>query len=103
MDPGLLRQIEDHARSSPGREVCGFIYERRYVPLTNLSEDPNRFLADPSEVASALARYGEPAAVFHTHPHGPAQASATDLHEYYYISSKLLIGSFSKDGALIIG
>lgn len=102
MDTELKRRIEEHARSSSGHEVCGFVYSDRYVPLRNLSADPHRFQADPKEVAAALAQYGEPAAVFHTHPHGPAQPSAADLGEYYYISSNLLIGTFGADGTLIL-
>src|SRR4029077_16060218 len=50
----LLQLIEKHALSAPDREVCGFVYPDRYPPLANRSANPNRFEADPAEVASLL-------------------------------------------------
>lgn len=92
--PGSSRKdAEQHALSSPHREVCGFVYRDRYVRLTNTSKDPNSFIADPSEVASCLARVGEPLAIFHSHPNGSPNPSSNDLLlASYYINSVILIG-----------
>jgi proteasome lid subunit RPN8/RPN11 len=100
MNTEVKRRIEDHARSSPDREVCGFVYSERYVPLRNQSADPRRFEADPRDIAAALAKYGEPLAIFHSHPRGPAQPSFADLQDYYYISSSILIGCPGEDGRI---
>ena len=100
MNPEIQRSIEEHARSSPDFEVCGFVYSERYVPLRNRSEHPRRFEADPRDIAAALARYGEPLAVFHSHPHGPAHPSVSDLQNFHYISSSMWIGSWSEAGSL---
>ncbi|HSP07287.1 MAG TPA: Mov34/MPN/PAD-1 family protein [Acidobacteriota bacterium] len=100
MNKEVKRRIEDHARSSPDREVCGFVYPERYVPLRNQSADPRRFEADPRDIAAALARYGEPLAIFHSHPGGPAQPSVSDLREYYHISSSIQIGCPAEDGRM---
>ena len=86
-------QIARHALSSPDREVCGFVYSDRYVPLTNIAHDPWMFIADPAEVATALAHYGEPVAIFHSHPNGSLHPSVQDLRlKSYYINSTIMIG-----------
>jgi proteasome lid subunit RPN8/RPN11 len=92
-------QIAEHALSSPDREVCGFVYKDRYIPLTNVSEDPNSFYADPTEVAQTLLRYGEPVAIFHTHPNGRWQPSSKDLQlASYYSNSIIIIGRIENSG-----
>lgn len=93
MQGNNLKDAEQHALESPDREVCGFVYSNRYVRLTNTAQNPHSFIADPSEVAHCLARYGEPQAIFHTHPNGTSNASGTDLElASYYINSTILIG-----------
>lgn len=88
----LFAEMERHSLSSRDREVCGFIYKDRYVPLTNLSADPHSFYADPSEVLLSLVRYGEPSAIFHTHPNGQEQPSLQD-RQSYYSNSTIVIGT----------
>jgi proteasome lid subunit RPN8/RPN11 len=92
MSPALFRQMEEHALTTPDREVCGFVYADAYVALRNVSRDPNRFEADPRDLARTLAIRGEPIAVFHTHPNGAPEPSPSDLRESYYLNSKILIG-----------
>jgi proteasome lid subunit RPN8/RPN11 len=88
----LFPQIEKHALSTPDREVCGFVYADHYEPLRNLSANPNRFQADPAQVASFLATYGEPQFIFHTHPNGASKPSDQDHAEFYYPNSTMLVG-----------
>jgi proteasome lid subunit RPN8/RPN11 len=86
-------QIAEHTLSSPDREVCGFLYHDQYIPLTNVAADPRAFIADPTEVAIALERYGEPLAIFHSHPNGSPEPSVQDLRlASYYNNSIMLIG-----------
>lgn len=88
----VFAEMEKHALTNQHREVCGFVYEDRYVPLANLAVDSFSFFADPVQIASALARYGEPIAIFHTHPNGSAEPSLADIKQSYYYNSTMLIG-----------
>ena len=89
--PALVREMALHALSAPGLEVCGLVYPDRYVPLPNVSPAPGlSFEAGPRALAAALFRYGEPAAVFHTHPGGDAEPSAADFLSYYYNSITII-------------
>jgi proteasome lid subunit RPN8/RPN11 len=92
-----LKDAERNALESPEREVCGFIYENKYIPLTNIAKDSRTFIADPTEVAVALVRYGEPLAIFHSHPNGSLGPSAKDLElASYYNTSIIIIGAIIK-------
>ena len=89
----LFAEMEEHSRANADREVCGFVYHDRYVRLTNIAKDPNSFRVDPSEIAQCLARYGEPSAIFHSHPNGSLHPSHQDLKlRSYYINSTIIIG-----------
>jgi proteasome lid subunit RPN8/RPN11 len=88
----LRKEMEQHALSEPEREVCGFVYKNFYLPLRNLASDHRSFYADPADIAIALARYGEPEAIFHTHPTGFEAPSETDWKLSYYSSSTIIIG-----------
>jgi proteasome lid subunit RPN8/RPN11 len=88
-----LKGAERHALECAEREVCGFVYENTYIPLTNIAKDPRIFIADRSEVAKALAHYGEPLAIFHSHPNGNLKPSEEDMRlASYYNNSIILIG-----------
>ena len=91
----ILQQIQTHASSSPG-EVCGFVYGDRYIPLPNVELRNNRFFADPRSLAQALARFGEPEIIFHTHPDGNLELSAEDRRLWYYTNSTMMIGCMLK-------
>jgi proteasome lid subunit RPN8/RPN11 len=97
MPENRRKDAEHHAFSSPHREVCGFVYPDQYVRLTNISHDPNAFVADASEIAKCLSHYGEPLAIFHSHPNGSSQPSARDLQlASYYRNSTIIIGVIVK-------
>jgi len=90
--PGVVAAMEAHAQSEPAGEVCGFVYDDRYVPLRNVSGSNRRFYADPADVTIALSRYGEPKAIFHTHPGSDLTLSAEDFRMWYYSSSTMIVG-----------
>jgi proteasome lid subunit RPN8/RPN11 len=57
---------------------------RALYPLTNVAADPERqYRADPLGLLRALKAMQQEglqlAAIYHSHPHGPARPSATDL------------------------
>ncbi len=74
---------------------------RRFYPGTNFRASPDRFELDPLELIAALRdvdRNGwSLGAIVHSHPHGPARPSRTDLDEAYYPESLMLIASFTSD------
>jgi proteasome lid subunit RPN8/RPN11 len=90
----VTQAMVEHALSMPDREVCGFVYHDFYYPLNNLAHSSVSFYADPAGIAFALAHYGEPSAIFHTHPMGVNAPSELDLNLSYYINSTMIIGSF---------
>jgi proteasome lid subunit RPN8/RPN11 len=94
----ILRQIEEHAASSNG-EVCGFVYDKHYVPLPNLSSKEDQFYGDPSTLARILFQFGEPVAIFHTHPNGCLELSVKDKRMWYYSNSTMIVGCV-RDGRL---
>lgn len=85
-----MKQI---ALSEPEKEVCGFVYSDRFVSLTVQECSANMFVADPACVVRALALFGEPDAIFHTHPNGILNPSARDLKGWHYPRSILVIGT----------
>ena len=93
----VIQDMKKHALGMPDREVCGFVYQDFYFPLRNLADSSVSFYADPVEVAFALAHYGEPEAVFHTHPDGTDSPSGSDRKLSYYSNSTILIGTLHGD------
>jgi proteasome lid subunit RPN8/RPN11 len=94
----VLHQMEVHAFSSKG-EVCGFVYDNHYAPLPNLSGKADQFYADPSTIARILFQFGEPVAIFHTHPNGCLELSGEDKIMWYYSNSTMIVGCV-RDGWL---
>ena len=84
--------MEAHAKTNPRGEVCGFVYKDQYVRLENISGSNHRFYASPMALAKALADYGEPDAIFHTHPNLNLGLSREDRKMWYYIRSTIIVG-----------
>jgi len=83
--------MQSHATSSEA-EICGFVYGDRYIPLPNNASNRDRYSADPRALAGALASFGEPEIIFHTHPNGNLEPSAEDRRLWYYTNSTMMIG-----------
>ncbi len=81
--------------SDPEKEVCGFVYSDRFVSLTTQESSATMFVADPACVAHALALFGEPDAIFHTHPDGILNPSTQDFAGWHYPGSILIIGTIA--------
>lgn len=86
----LTELLQEHGRRAWPREAVGLLYGRpaaageqaleRFVPLTNIADDPARFRLDEREFLAALRAGGaEPDAFFHTHPREPAIPSTHDI------------------------
>lgn len=98
----------EHARSSPGREVCGLIggsagRPASYYPVENDAPDPGRrFLMHPEAQLHTMRRMRDAGeellGIFHSHPGSPAEPSATDRElacypDVVYFIASLLPGT----------
>jgi proteasome lid subunit RPN8/RPN11 len=81
-------------------EACGLIagqnfYVRAVFPVTNLLHQKDRFKMDPQAQWQAFMWMDknkmELAAIFHSHPEGPSYPSETDIREYAYPDSLVII------------
>jgi proteasome lid subunit RPN8/RPN11 len=93
MKSEVIAAMERHAWSDLPNEVCGFVYKDHYFLLKARVSESCRFEADPAALALALTTWGEPIAVFHSHPNGDLRPSLEDLASSYYPNSIMIIGS----------
>lgn len=85
----LAEAMAAHARERPAEEICGLLGGRDGVPCTvyriaNAAEDrAHHFLMAPEEQIAAMKTMratGEAlAGIYHSHPLGPPEPSATDV------------------------
>ena len=84
----LRREIVEHCRASLPNEGCGLVAVSngnvvRVYPTSNADSSPSSYTIPPEEHFAALtdaeARGWEIGGVFHSHPHGPARMSGSDL------------------------
>lgn len=77
----IIKQILEHQKVHPDKEVCGFIIEqggeKRAWPLTNISPNKDVFVFDPRETYSVFVAMN-PLAIYHTHIEGDTTASEFD-------------------------
>ena len=102
------KSIKNHIDSAPELEVCGLVggvwqpYDRialarEVVAAKNIDSHPAiRFTMEPQELLNALLNFEkqgwEVVGIYHSHPHGEAQPSATDIAEALYPDAVYLIG-----------
>lgn len=106
----LANRILALAQSSPDREICGLVseannHELRCIPVTNVAEQPKRlFTMDPAQQIDAMRQMREQGetlfAIYHSHPTGPAEPSATDIEQAGYPEVLHLIVSLGTKGVL---
>ncbi|MBN2147271.1 MAG: M67 family metallopeptidase [Anaerolineales bacterium] len=113
LHPGLhlktqhMRQmLEDVSQRAP-EEACGIIAGKGAIvevvlTLTNSLHSPVRFRLDAQEQLDAfkwLEQQGlEMLGVYHSHPGGPRSPSQTDITEYAYPGTLMLIWAPEEDG-----
>jgi proteasome lid subunit RPN8/RPN11 len=88
--PGHWAEMETDARAREPEEACGLVAgigtrAELVIPVTNALHSPSRFRMDPMDELRALTLAEEKGldilAVYHSHPAGPSQPSATDHEE----------------------
>jgi proteasome lid subunit RPN8/RPN11 len=95
-----VRAMVAHARERVPAECCGVLVGRgshvvEAARARNLAASPTRYLLDPADHMnirrSARQRGFEVLGFYHSHPHGPATPSETDLAEAAYPEAVLMI------------
>jgi [CysO sulfur-carrier protein]-S-L-cysteine hydrolase len=94
------RQLLAEAQAAFPLEVCGLMAGkggrvRRLYPVDNVLQSPSAFLMDARQQVEAMlemeAHGWELLAIYHSHPAGPAEPSATDVAQAYYPEALHLI------------
>src|SRR6185295_6643866 len=101
--PGILEEVTGHAKGAYPNEGCGLLVGRqagdRFIPMKNISPSPAHYEMDPAELIATLRdlrQTGEDlVAIYHSHPHGPAEPSKTDVERAYYPQAAHLIVSLA--------
>ncbi len=99
--------IISHLVAHLPEEACGLIGgtgndSKIIYPITNQSHSAVRFYMEPVEMIQAFddmeSRKLEMVASFHSHPKGPDHPSETDIQEFNYPGTYMLIASPVQDG-----
>jgi proteasome lid subunit RPN8/RPN11 len=94
----------DQLRRCLPAEGCGFLGGRENRPLAvypveNALDSPTAYRMEPAAQLAALlaieAAGWEPLAIYHSHPNGPQRPSASDIGQWRYPDSVMLIVSFA--------
>ncbi|WP_305910119.1 M67 family metallopeptidase [Methylomarinum sp. Ch1-1] len=106
----LTTELLHLAQISPEAEICGLIGARdgqptRCYPIDNIAARPDsRFELDPQQHIAAVAQMRENGedlfAIYHSHPHAPAEPSATDIDMANYPEAIYLVISLNTKGIL---
>ncbi len=109
----IVNRILALAQGSPDEEICGLVSARdgeprRCIPVRNVASDRRRLFAmDPSQQIDAMRDMRERGetlfAIYHSHPDGPAEPSATDIEQSGYPDALHLIVSLNTRGVLELG
>src|SRR5499427_2570163 len=97
----FLEEVFQHAKTALSYEACGLLVGRdmadRLIPVKNISPSAQEYEMDPAELIAVLRGLRESGerliAIFHSHPHGPAAPSKTDVDRAYYPEAAHLIVS----------
>lgn len=82
-------------RTETGSEVTASLF----IPGRNTEQSPVRYTMDPQDVIAAFRRFRESSlvlgAIVHSHLQGPATPSVSDVNEWNYPESLMMIASFA--------
>ncbi len=106
----LINGMLGHAQRSPEAEVCGLVASTpsggfRVYPVANVATEADHlFQMDPVAQIDAMRHMREAGeelfAIYHSHPHAPAEPSQKDLAEAAYPEALYLIISLNTTGVL---
>lgn len=108
----LINQLLHHAQLNTEQEVCGLVASQQGMacevyPVRNVAEHADHLFAmDPKEQVEAMRQMRDKGqqlfAIYHSHPHAPAEPSLRDLAEAAYPEALYLIISLNTKGVLEI-
>ena len=97
----LAEELLRLAQEAPEEEICGLIAgvageARRLFPVPNVASDRRRFFElDPKGQIDAMRAMREAGdelvAIYHSHPHGPAEPSRKDMEHHAYPDALCLV------------
>ena len=96
----LIEMMVNHVDRWFPEEACGILAGRNETvkavrPVTNQAHSPVRFYMEPVELLHALEwiekQQYELIAIFHSHPNGPEFPSPTDIREFNYPGTAVII------------
>lgn len=106
----LTNELLHLAQLSPDAEICGLVggvhgVPQSCYPVDNIAESPlNRFQLDPKQQIATMKMLRDKGeelfAIYHSHPHAPAEPSRRDIEEATYHNVIYLIISLNTKGVL---
>lgn len=106
----LVNELLTQAQHSPEEEVCGLIGSKvgsssRVYPIANVARERDHLFAmEPQAQIDAMRQMRDAGeelfAIYHSHPHAPAEPSLRDLEEAAYPEALYLIISLNTKGVL---
>jgi len=92
-------EIVAHLTASLPEEGCGLLAGRAAIeivlPIENAEHSPVRYTMEPRALVAALARFEAAGmdllGVFHSHPSGPFGVSDSDMREWRYRETALMV------------
>jgi proteasome lid subunit RPN8/RPN11 len=110
----LVDSILELAKQNAGTEICGLIGSlggkaASWYPIDNIAADPvHRFEMNPKQQIDAMRQMRENGerlhAIVHSHPHGPAVPSVTDIEEIGYPDAiSLIVSAGTEEEAILRG
>ena len=106
----IVNRLLTLAQQDPEIETCGLIGEinntpTHVYPVTNIATDKQRlFEMDPAELIASMTlirdRHESLFAIYHSHPHAPAEPSLLDIKQAHYSEAVYLIISLNTKGVL---
>lgn len=104
LSQALVDEMVAHAAALYPEEACGLLAGRdgraaRFYPVENIHHSPVVYEMEPVQQVRAMldieAAGLELLAIYHSHPHGPARPSPTDVALSYYPDQVQLILSLA--------
>ncbi|HEY9051502.1 MAG TPA: M67 family metallopeptidase [Gammaproteobacteria bacterium] len=105
----IVSQLVTEAKANTEVEICGLISKKdnetfRVYPIDNIaSEKHHRFEMEPAQQIAAMKTMRDNNetlfAIYHTHPHGTAEPSVTDIEQASYPDTLNLIIALDTDNA----
>jgi [CysO sulfur-carrier protein]-S-L-cysteine hydrolase len=106
----IVNKLLTFSQKNPETEICGLIgavneLAKNVYPVENIAEDKQRlFEMNPAKQIDAMKKMRKKNetlfAIFHSHPHAPAQPSEADLAQADYPEALYLIISLNTTGVL---